>query len=74
MKLKQFIIDNRDELQSTIARALNHVPRTASCSCPRSGTDHYHDDAGRLSLSELRDWIMNDESLYDWARRSGCKV
>lgn len=74
MTLRQFITENRNELQRHIGDRLNHVPRTASCDCPRSGTDHYHNDAPRLTASELADWIRNDESLYNWARRSGCKV
>lgn len=27
----------------------------------------------RLNDSERRNWILNDEGLYNWARRSGVK-
>lgn len=73
MTMKEFIRANRSELTAAVGRALGHVPRTASCDCPRSGTDHYH-DAPRLSAGDLRDWIMNDESLYNWARSEGVRV
>ena len=29
---------------------------------------------GRLNDKDREDWIMNDESLYNWARREGVKV
>jgi hypothetical protein len=71
MTLEKFIEENRSELQATISRYLNHVPKTASCRCYKSGTDHYHDDAPPLDDDELRLWILNDEGLYNWARREG---
>lgn len=73
MKLQAFISAHRDELRTFIGRALGHVPRTASCYCPKNGTDHYH-DAPKLTDRDLREWILNDEGLYDWARSEGCKV
>jgi len=39
MTLQAFIRDNPAELDAAIGRVLGHVPRTASCDCPRSGTD-----------------------------------
>lgn len=73
MRLCDFVRQNRDELTEAVGRNLSHVPRTASCSCPRSGTDHHHEQPN-LTLKELEDWVMNDEGLYNWARREGCKI
>ena len=71
MKLIDFIRENRDELESAIERVLNFVPRTASCDCAKSGTDHMHGDRRHLSDRELRLWVLNDEGLYRWARSEG---
>jgi len=55
MIMKQFIKENREELDSCIRRAL--------------GNSEY-----RLNDEERRQWIMNDEGLYLWARSSGCRI
>lgn len=73
MSIKTFIQNNRSELDAAINGALNFVPRTASCSCHKSGTDHHH-EGQRLNDSERRQWILNDEGLYNWARREGVRV
>lgn len=73
MSIYDFIKQNEPELKACIGRALGHVPRTASCDCPKSGTDHYH-DAPKLSQSEIRLWILNDEGLYTWARSEGVRI
>lgn len=73
MSIHDFISQNESELKACIGRALGHVPRTASCHCPRSGTDHYH-DAPKLNRSEIRLWILNDEGLYNWARSEGVRI
>jgi hypothetical protein len=72
MTLRQWISENRAELDAAIGRALGHVPRTASCDCPKSGTDHYH-EAPKLSDHERRLWVLNDEGLYRWARSEGVR-
>lgn len=74
MTMKDFINENRAALVAVITRVTSHVPRTASCSCPKSGTDHYHSDGCRLSSSDIRQWILNDEGLYSWARSEGVRV
>lgn len=74
MTLKQFITANRAELDAAINRAVGHVPRTASCRCPLSGTDHTHNDAAQLDDAERRLWILNDEGLYRWARAEGVRI
>ncbi len=73
MTLKDFIKDNRVELDAAINRVLGHVPRTASCSCPLSGTDHMHEN-DTLNDAERRQWILNDEGLYRWARSNGVRI
>lgn len=71
--VRDFIAENRTELDAAIGRALGHVPRTASCYCPKSGTDHYH-DAPRLTDADRREWLLNDEGLYNWARSEGVAI
>lgn len=53
MQLRQFIRENRKELDEAIRSV---VP-----------------DA-RVNDDERRLWILNDEGLYNWARRSGCRI
>ena len=31
-------------------------------------------DTRELTYEELRLWILNDEGLYNWARRSGVRI
>lgn len=73
MRMREFIRQNRREIDTHIDQAVGHVPRTASCYCPKSGTDHYHQPEPRNDR-ERQDWIMNDESLYNWARSCGVPV
>ena len=73
MTLRQFIKDNREEIDSAIDYAVGHVPSTASCCCPKSGTNHTH-TAPRRNDSERRQWIENSESLYNWARGEGVRI
>ena len=73
MTIQEFIDQNRGQLQVVIKKAVGFVPRTASCYCPMSGTDHYHypDD---MDDEEIRQWVLNDEGLYDWARAEGVEL
>jgi hypothetical protein len=71
--LKQFIRDNRTALDEAIGRAVGRVPKMASCYCPLSETDHQH-PAPSLNDEERRQWILNDEGLYRWARSEGCRI
>jgi hypothetical protein len=74
MTLKQFIQANRAELDSAINRALNHVPKQASCYCHLSGTDHDHSDAPKRNDEDRRQWVLNDQGLYNWARSEGVRI
>lgn len=73
MTLADFIDANQRDIDAAIGRVLGHVPRTAPCSCPRSGTDHTH-SIPALDNAERRLWILNDEGLYRWARSEGVKI
>jgi hypothetical protein len=73
MSLDEFIEKNRAELCRLIDRSLNHVPRQASCDCPKSGTDHDHDEPQEHDDEDLRQWILNDEGLYSWATSEGVR-
>lgn len=74
MTLRQFIRDHRSELDTCIANARDFVPRTASCFCHRNGTDHHHTRETSINDAERREWILNDEGLYRWARQEGCRI
>ena len=74
MRLRDFIKQNRPELHRLIRGAVGSVPRTASCDCPLSGTDHRHEWSGKLDDERLAFWIMNDEGLYRWARSEGVRI
>ena len=56
MTLRQFIKDNRAEIDNAIARVLGEKQ------------PYYKND------DERRLWILNDEGLYNWARREGVKI
>ena len=73
MSMSEFIKQNRAEIDKAIDRSVGHVPRTASCDCEKIGTDHFHQPAARND-SERRQWILNDEGLYRWARSEGVKI
>jgi len=75
MTLRNFVKQNRAKLEQSINNrpGMAFVPRTASCYCSKSGTDHYHAPKS-LTLSEIEDWVRNDESLYNWARSEGVRL
>jgi len=74
MTLKEFIRAHRETIDGVIDARLDFVPRQASCSCPKSGTDHYHKDARRHNDEERRGWVLSDESLYLMARSEGVPI
>ncbi len=33
-----------------------------------------NDEKESQTFEELRLWVLNDEGLYNWARREGCRI
>lgn len=67
MTLREFIRANRAELDAAINGALYR----------------YDGNGGRGTIptppptrndAERREWILNDEGLYRWARSAGCRI
>lgn len=54
--LRDFIRENREELDRLIAKAIG-----------RNSNPYPNDE-------ERRQWILNDEGLYNWARSEGVNV
>lgn len=73
MKLSDFIKQYKEEIDRHINSNLTFVPATASCYCPRSRTNHYH-EAKPLSNEDRRLWILNDEGLYNMAKHAGVRI
>lgn len=59
MRLAQFIKDNREEIDRCVWNFTTH---------------RYNQPQKPSNDAERRDWIMNDEGLYGWARAEGCKI
>ncbi len=53
MTLREFIKDNRQELDEAIRRV---VPNA------------------QIDNEERRQWVLNDEGLYNWARSEGVEI
>lgn len=67
MKLQQFIAAHRGELNQAInAELYRHDGRGGRGTIPTPPPQH--------SSSEIREWILNDEGLYNWARREGVRI
>ena len=73
MRMREFIRQNRAEIDSIVDAQLGNVPASASCYCPLSGTDHKHQPDPRND-SERKLWVVNDEGLYRWATEEGVSV
>jgi hypothetical protein len=67
MKIRDFIANNRAELERAINAAIYRYDGNG-------GRGRVPEPAPRLSASEIRDWIANDEGLYRWARQEGVRV
>lgn len=74
MRLREFIRQNRKDIDAYIDERIGFVPATASCYCPKSGTDHRHEPEGRRNDEERRQWILGDEYLYRSARAAGVPI
>lgn len=55
MTLKDFIKENKEELDVCIRRALGGRKNT-------------------INNEDRRQWILNEETLYNWARREGVRI
>ncbi len=73
IEMEDWVAENREEITRAVGRVLGHVPETASCYCPKSGTTHDH-DTPPLDDDELAEWVANDEGLYNWAQSDGVDV
>jgi hypothetical protein len=58
MTLREFIRENRNELDRAIARAMGRTVEELP----------YRND------EERRLWVLNDEGLYNWARSEGVRI
>lgn len=63
MTLRAFIRKHRAELDAAIDTAL-HPERYDNPPAPGK----------KLNDEERRQWILNDEDLYNWARSEGVKI
>ena len=61
LSLREFIRQNRPELDKAILGALNR------------GRENYPVEV-RLNDEERSQWILNDEGLYNWARSEGVRI
>lgn len=61
LSMREFIRQNRAELDVAILRALNY------------GREQYPAEV-RLNDDDRRQWILNEESLYRWARSEGVRI
>ncbi len=67
MTLKQFIRDNRQELDNAINGALYQYDGNG-------GRGTIPDPPPQRNDEERRLWVLNDEGLYSWARSEGVRI
>jgi hypothetical protein len=67
MKMSEFIKANRNEIDAAINRALYRHDG-------QGGRGTIPDPPPKRNDSERRDWIINDEGLYRWARSEGVRA
>lgn len=67
MDMRTFIRENRDEIDAAINGALYRHDGNGGAGTVPDPPPTRNDD-------ERRDWIANDEGLYDWARSEGVNV
>jgi hypothetical protein len=74
MRMREFVRQNREEIDYYIREVCGRVPAQASCCCPLSGTDHRHEHPGGENDKERTLWVQSDEGLYRWARSEGVPI
>jgi hypothetical protein len=88
MTLQEFIKTNRDELDAAISNALtlhlcqcnhcrgDHISNGMSTCCRSCSCSRFQQAtrAADLNDEERRQWILNDEGLYRWARSEGVRI
>lgn len=67
MTFRDFLRENRAEIDSAILGTMYRHDGNG-------GRGRIPDPAPRLNDDERRQWVMNDEGLYHWARRSGVRI
>jgi hypothetical protein len=65
--LTQFIRENRADIDNIINRALYRYDGNG-------GRGTIPTPAPKRNDEERRQWILNDEGLYDWARSTGVRI
>jgi hypothetical protein len=73
--MQDFLRENQNEIDAAITNAQRFTPRQASCQCSLSGVrDHYCGSYPRINDEERRQWVLNNEGLYRWARSEGVRI
>lgn len=65
--IRQFIKDNRAELDAVILSAMYRHDG-------KGGRGVIPNPAHKLNDTERREWILNDEGLYRWARSQRIRI
>lgn len=67
MTLQDFIEQNREEIDQCINGVLYRHDGNG-------GRGVIPDPPPKRNDKERRDWVLNDEGLYPWARREGVRI
>lgn len=68
MTMRDFIAQNRDEIDAAIRRVLD-------APCPPTATRYPGPRVPTpLTNEDRRQWILNDEGLYRWAKSEGVRI
>lgn len=67
MTIAKFIQLNRDEIDAAINSVLYRYDG-------RGGSGKIPDPQPKRTDNERHQWVLNDEGLYNWARRMGCRI
>jgi hypothetical protein len=67
MKIKDFIEQNRQELNHAINSEIYRHDGNG-------GKGHIPEPEPQHNQEQIKQWIMNDEGLYNWARKEGVRI